>query len=248
MIRKYYNKYELWFEKLLTFKNKETENNVLTALGVLLFFGFLIVGKSYYSLSINPKESFRNLNWGLAIAFFILCTIFLFIFLVHIFFKMKSKHDKGISNKTIETIDFITTNQFKNNNNISNIDFEIEKKRTKAEDNLQFDLNKNLIQDKFDKKIVENLIEIKNELELTTIKHFSLLLLCLKENKYELKSDTWFLEQFNEIFKVVIYAQFVSQVRNEIKLILNPNENLTRTQEKYLKLYIDIQDKLKSYI
>lgn len=97
----------------------------------------------------------------------------------------------------------------------------------------------------FDKELMLKLIEIKDELKLNTITHFALLLLCLKKNKYKLESDIWFLQNFNEIFKIEIKAQFLSQQKSNIELILHPTQNLTRTQEKYLKLYNDIYDKLK---
>ncbi|AIG29401.1 hypothetical protein IA01_02480 [Flavobacterium psychrophilum] len=103
-------------------------------------------------------------------------------------------------------------------------------------------------EEKLDDKLVENLIDIKDELKLKSQKQFAFLLLCSKENNFQLRSDTWFLEHFNKIFKIEIKAQFLSQVKNEINFILNLNNDLSRNQEKYLKLYHDIQDKLNSNI
>ncbi|WP_133147849.1 hypothetical protein, partial [Flavobacterium psychrophilum] len=64
-------------------------------------------------------------------------------------------------------------------------------------------------EEKLDDKLVENLIDIKDELKLKSQKQFAFLLLCSKENNFQLRSDTWFLEHFNKIFKIEIKAQFL---------------------------------------
>lgn len=196
----------------------------------IIVFHYKFCDYLYYNYFLNPKKYDSDL-FKIIIAFVILFGIVWVTSLIyHLVNIGKRKQISQVNNFNLQQ-------NFSLRDNI-NSNYKQETNTSK---------NENLNHEKFDEKLVEKLIEIKEKLELKSQKQLAFLLLCLKENKYKLKSDTWFLEHFNKIFKIEIKAQFLSQVKSNIERITNCND-LSRTDKKYLKLYNDIQNKLKSNI